>query len=70
MVEVTGTLRLCRDPTDNMVVETAVNGQADALVSRDDDLKGAADLIANLEQRGIAVLTVRRFLAALESAQT
>ena len=67
LVEVTGTVRLCRDPDDDMVVETALSGRADALVSRDDDLKGAPDLVATLEDRGMAVLTVRQFLALLES---
>jgi uncharacterized protein len=70
IVEIAGTLRLCRDPDDNMVIETALNGRADALVSRDDDLKGAPELVAILQARGVAVLTVRRFLAALEAEQT
>ena len=29
---------VCRDPTDNMVLEAAVAGQADAIVSGDEDL--------------------------------
>jgi len=29
---------VCRDPTDNMVLEAAVAGQADAIVSGDNDL--------------------------------
>lgn len=64
-VDVTGAVALCRDPDDDIVVETALNGRADFIVSRDDDLKGAPDLVAILEQNGIAVLSVRRFLAGL-----
>jgi putative PIN family toxin of toxin-antitoxin system len=62
---VAGTVRLCRDPDDDVVIETALNGHADALVTRDDDLKGVAELAALLRERGVAVLTVRRFLEAL-----
>lgn len=63
---VTGTVHLCRDPDDDLVIETALNGQADVLVSRDDDLKGAPDLVAILRAQGVEVLTVRRFLARLD----
>jgi predicted nucleic acid-binding protein len=65
-VEVTGAMRLCRDPDDDIVVETALTGPADVLVSRDGDLKGATDLAQRLSERGVAVLTVRQFLATLE----
>ena len=65
LVSVTGSVRICRDPDDDAVVETALNGRADALVTRDDDLKGAADVVAALRERGVAVLSVSRFLAAL-----
>jgi uncharacterized protein len=61
----TGLLRLCRDPNDDMVIETAVLGRADTLVSRDDDLKADAQLVRVLETGGIEVLTVRRFLEKL-----
>ncbi len=69
IVEVSGSVRLCRDPDDDVVLETAVNGQADVIVSRDEDLSRDLDLVALLEERGIRVLTVRHFLAELESAQ-
>jgi len=39
LVQVTGAMQLCRDPDDDIVIETARNGRADALVTRDDDLK-------------------------------
>lgn len=63
IVAVQGDLRLCRDPDDDVVIETAIVGRAQALVTRDDDLKGAAELTRALAERGVAVLTVRRFLA-------
>lgn len=69
LVPVRGALRLCRDPDDDLVIETAVGGRADALVSRDDDLKGDADLVAALRALGVEVLTVQRFLALVGAAQ-
>jgi putative PIN family toxin of toxin-antitoxin system len=38
VVTPTGTLRLCRDATDDVVLETAVLGHAKYLVSRDADV--------------------------------
>lgn len=48
-----------------MVIETAINGGADVLVSRDDDLKGAPEVATPLAEHGVRVLTVQRFLDAL-----
>jgi putative PIN family toxin of toxin-antitoxin system len=69
VVEARGDLRLCRDPDDDVVLETAVNGRADVLVTRDEDLSRDLDLTALLEERGVRVLTVRHFLAEIESSR-
>lgn len=60
-----GAVHLCRDPKDDVFLETALNGRADVLVSRDDDLKRAPELAGILAEQGIKVLTVQRFLDAL-----
>ena len=60
-----GEVQICRDPKDDMVIETAINGHADALVSRDDDLKRAPEVVSLLAERGIRVLSVQRFLDAV-----
>ena len=65
VVGITGSVQLCRDPDDDMVIETARNGRADVLVTRDDDLKVDWDLVQLLLTEGIQVLSVTRFLAAL-----
>lgn len=65
-VVVTGGVRVCRDPKDDMVIETAINGRADVLVSRDADLKRAPEVAAALAEHGIRVLTVQHFLDALD----
>ena len=38
LVEVTGLLKACRDPDDDMLLETAILGRADCLVTGDQDL--------------------------------
>jgi len=66
IVPTSGTLRLCRDPEDDMILETAFVGQATHVVSRDEDLTRDLDLAQKLEEHGIKVMTVSQFLATLE----
>jgi putative PIN family toxin of toxin-antitoxin system len=61
-----GNLRLCRDPKDDIVLETAILGEARYLVSRDADIARDLDLIALLHEHGIEVVTVAQFLALLD----
>ena len=65
-VSLTNDINLCRDHKDNMVLETAVKGGADYLVTRDDDIKADSELIEEMEKHGIQVLTVSKFLERLE----
>ncbi|HLH25275.1 MAG TPA: putative toxin-antitoxin system toxin component, PIN family [Chloroflexota bacterium] len=58
----TGHLRMCRDPNDDALLETAVLGGAQFAVSRDDDIKRDPPLIACLRQQGVEVLSVAQFL--------
>lgn len=62
MVTISGVIQMCRDPDDDAVIETAVAGQADVLVTRDDDMKSASDVVAALLEAGIAVHSVQRFI--------
>jgi putative PIN family toxin of toxin-antitoxin system len=64
-VDPPGKLRICRDPRDNMVLETAVIGRADFAVSRDDDIKRDPDLIENMTAHRVRVVSVRQFLEVL-----
>jgi uncharacterized protein len=66
LVKVEGSVRLCRDPKDDMFIETAQRGKADVLVSRDEDLTRVLDLHVHLAAAGIRVLTVAQFLRALD----
>ena len=67
MVITTGTIHACRDVKDDLVLETAIVGQAQYLVSRDEDLTRDLDLVNALRGRGIDVLTVARFLELLDA---
>lgn len=58
----TGNLHICRDPDDDRVLETALLGGARYMISRDDDIKRDLDLVAQMEARGITVLSIQRFL--------
>ncbi|GIV12239.1 MAG: hypothetical protein KatS3mg021_0521 [Fimbriimonadales bacterium] len=64
-VELRGDVRLCRDPHDNMFLETAIKGGADYLVTRDDDLKQDQELIQKMAEFGVQVVSVQQFLNQL-----
>jgi len=61
----TGDLQVCRDPDDDLILETALLGHAKYLVSRDDDIKRDQDLMAQMEAHDVAVLSVQQFLERL-----
>lgn len=65
LVQVTGALALCRDPNDDVVLETAIVGNATHVVSRDEDLTRDPELAQQLQSRGIQLATVNQFLNEL-----
>lgn len=62
-VEISGDLHLCRDPRDDIVLETAIVGGATHIVSRDENITRDLELLAQLEKRGIKTMSVSHFLA-------
>lgn len=56
---ITGAIHLCRDPNDDKVLETALAGHADFLVT------GDADLLELHPFRGLAIVTPHGFLKAV-----
>jgi putative PIN family toxin of toxin-antitoxin system len=66
VVPVAGKMKLCRDPDDDVQLEAAIAGAARYLVTRDDDIKRDLGLMREMKRHGIQVLSVSRFLAALE----
>ena len=69
LVPVAGTLQICRDPKDDMVIETAVSGRADAVVTGDKDLTDAVEVTDYLAEQGIQVLSIRVFVGVLQLLQ-
>ena len=65
----TGAIRECRDPDDDLILETAVLGQARYAISRDDDIKRDPDLIKHLEKHSVTVLNVQQFLTKLDAGE-
>lgn len=63
LVEITEVVTDCRDAKDNKFLELAVSGEADCIVSGDDDL-----LVLN-PFRGIPILTPREFLSDLSEQE-
>ncbi|MCC7366799.1 MAG: putative toxin-antitoxin system toxin component, PIN family [Chloroflexi bacterium] len=64
-----GMLRICRDPDDDAILETAVRGRADYLVTRDDHIKRDADLMAHLADEGVGVISLAELLRRVESTR-
>jgi len=57
-----GDILICRDKDDNLVIETAVKGNAAYMVSRDDDIKFDSAVSSFLAQFGVSVKSVAQFL--------
>ena len=60
MVLVIQVVRVCRDPSDDMFLEAAVNGRADVVVT------GDKDLLALHPFSGISIVTPADYLALVE----
>ncbi len=58
-------LALCRDPDDDYLIEMALLGRASYLVSEDGDLHDDPDIVHFLEARGVRLVRLGPFLAAL-----
>jgi putative PIN family toxin of toxin-antitoxin system len=65
VVEISGTFQICRDPDDDEILEAAIRGKAQYLVTRDDDLKRDLDLIKIARANRVRVVSVRQFLRRL-----
>jgi putative PIN family toxin of toxin-antitoxin system len=61
IVEITGELRACRDPDDDVVLETAIRGRAGCI------LTGDRDLLTLDPFRDIRIVTPSAFIAAVGS---
>lgn len=64
LVSPTIKITACRDPDDNRILEAAVDGHADIIVS------GDADLLSMASFRGVHIVSVAEFLARLDPGET
>jgi putative PIN family toxin of toxin-antitoxin system len=62
LVEITEGVQECRDPKDNKVLELALNGEAQCIIS------GDRDLLVLHPFRSVLVITVDQFLKTIEFA--
>ncbi len=62
-IEIIETVRACRDPEDDKILELAVNGRANYIVTGDDDLLDLNPF------RGIAIVRPAEFLAFVGAEQ-
>ena len=77
IVKISGTLRVCRDPDDDKILETALVGAADCLVTGDRDLlalrpvgdANAAIRVEDALYRGVAIIRSAEFLLLMETGQ-
>lgn len=67
LVPVSGHLRLCRDPEDDLLLETAIAGGATCVVSRDEDIARDPALADELRRRAIRPITVQQALDLLRN---
>ena len=65
LVPVLGEFNLCRDPDDDIVLETAIRGKAGYVITRDEDMTRDLDLQEHLERFDIEIMTVQRFIDIL-----
>ena len=61
-----GSVTVCRDKDDDDVLETAITGNAEYIVSRDDDVKFDTRVSELLSRHGVSVLTVAKFLKLIK----
>lgn len=64
-VLLSGDVFICRDTDDNLVIETAIKGQANYIVTRDDDIKSDKKVSSFLLRYGVSVTSVAQFLSVL-----
>jgi putative PIN family toxin of toxin-antitoxin system len=68
-VLLSGDINICRDKDDNVVIETAIMGQADFLITRDDDIKFDKAVSSFLKKYGISVISIAKFITHINKSQ-
>lgn len=63
-----GDVDICSDKDDDFVIETAIKGKAEYLVTGDGDIKLDNDVVAFLSKYGVTVISIANFLNLIEKA--
>lgn len=61
-VRILENITICRDKDDDIVIETAIKGKAQYLVTRDDDIKFDKKVSSFLSKHGVTVISLSKFL--------
>ena len=64
-----GSLKICRDPNDNYLIELALLGKADYLVTEDKDFHDDQAIVQFLDIHRIKLVTVSEFTQVLRSLE-
>ncbi len=64
-VNISGNVTICRDKDDDIIIETAIKGKAEYLVTRDDDIKFDRKVSLFLSQHGVTVISLSKFLTLI-----
>jgi putative PIN family toxin of toxin-antitoxin system len=65
MLSTIGSIALCRDPQDDFLIELALLGRADFVVTEDADLHEDATIVRFLMERGVRLIYAAEFAAVL-----
>lgn len=52
----------CRDPDDDMILETAIRGKAKYLITGDKDIADDKKIVSFLSEHGVSVISLSKFL--------
>jgi len=63
-----GDVSICQDKDDDFVIETAIKGKAEYLVTGDGDIKLDNDVSAFLSKYGVTVISIADFLSLIKNS--
>ena len=65
-ITIKGTTDVCRDPDDNIIIETAVRGKAKYLITGDKDIIDDKKVFSYLARHSVSVVSLSKFLSLIK----
>lgn len=62
------TINICRDPDDNVIIETALKGKAKYLITGDKDITDDKKVLSFLSQHDVTVISLSKFLSIIDKS--